>query len=201
MSKRQSIAWLLFQAAVPYGETMKLRPARTMRYITSQAWSRYSVKKPRKNYIKALPHTSLLIFRMGNPKLSYDTIVTLDSDQYVQVRSNSLEAARQTANKYLEKELPNAYFLRVVTYPHQVIREKKRATGAGADRLSQGMSMSFGKPISIAARIKPRTPVFELKINANGPSVAVAKEALKRASSKLSGNYSVSVKSAVKQAS
>ena len=170
---------------------MKLRPARTMRYITSQAWSRYSVKKPKKNYIKALPHTSLLIFRMGVEKEGYDTKFSLVSDGYVQVRSNSLEAARQTANKYLEGQLQNNYFFRVVTYPHQVIREKKRATGAGADRLSQGMSMSFGKPISVAARIHPRTEVFEIKVTSSPTAIAAAKEALKRASSKLSGYYSI----------
>ncbi len=170
---------------------MKLRPARTMRYITSQAWSRYSVKKPRKNFIKALPHTSLLIFRMGVNKPDYDTVLTLNADHYIQVRSNSLEAARQTANKYLEGQLPNNYSFRVVTYPHQVIREKKRATGAGADRLSQGMSMSFGKPISVAARINKGTEVFEVKITGNSTSIAVAKEALKRASSKISGHYSI----------
>ena len=57
-----------------------------MRYITSQAWSRYSVKKPKKNFVKALPHTSLLIFRMGVNKPEYDTILTLKADHYVQVR-------------------------------------------------------------------------------------------------------------------
>ena len=66
------------------------------------------------------------------------------------LRSNALEAARQVANKHLESELVNNYYLTVVTYPHNVIREKKRATGAGADRLSQGMSLSFGSPSSIA---------------------------------------------------
>jgi large subunit ribosomal protein L10e len=172
-----------------------------MRYITSQSWSRYSVKKPRKNFIKALPHTSLLIFRMGVNKPDYDTILTLNSDQYVQVRSNSLEAARQTANKYLERELPGNYFFRVVTYPHQVIREKKRATGAGADRLSQGMSMSFGRPVSVAARMHRNTQVFEIKVNATPASLAIAKEALKRASSKLSGNYSIVAKEISKSAS
>jgi large subunit ribosomal protein L10e len=179
---------------------MKLRPARTMRYITSQAWSRYSVKKPKKNFVKALPHTSLLIFRMGVNKPEYDTILTLKADHYVQVRSNSLEAARQTANKYLESQLPNNYFFRVVTYPHQVIREKKRATGAGADRLSQGMSMSFGKPVSVAARINQGTDVFEVKVIGNAASLSVAKEALKRASSKISGHYSIIAKPIAKKA-
>lgn len=168
---------------------MKLRPARTMRYIGSQAWSRYSVKKPKKNYVKALPHTSLLIFRMGVSKPDYEVTITLNSDQYVQLRSNSLEAARQVANKYLEREIPGAYFFRIVTYPHNVIREKKRATGAGADRLSQGMSMSFGKPVSIAARVRQGQAVLELKLN--NSSRAVGKEALRRAASKLTGTYSV----------
>lgn len=173
---------------------MKLRPARTMRYLKSQAWARYSVKKPRKNYVKALPHTSLLIFRMGNSKQSYDTMLTLNADHYVQVRSNSLEAARQVANKYLERELQTNYFFRIIAYPHNVIREKKRATGAGADRLSQGMSMSFGKPISIAARLHPHSSVMEVKINSNPTSRAVAMQALKRAASKLSGSYSIITK-------
>lgn len=173
---------------------MKLRPARTMRYITSQAFARYSVKKPRKNFIKALPHTSLLIFRMGVDKPTYDTIVTLNANQYVQVRSNSLESARQVCNKHLENNIPQAYFFRVVTYPHSVIREKKRATGAGADQLSQGMSMSYGKAVSVAARLHKHSSVLEVRINNNPTSLRIAKEALKRASSKLSGNYSIVTK-------
>ncbi len=170
----------------------KLRPARTMRSIASQAWSRYSIKKPRKNYVKALPHTSLLIYRMGKEKGNYDIHLTLNADQYIQVRSNSLEAARQTANKYLEREIPGEYFFRIITVPHQVIREKKRATGAGADRLSQGMSMSFGKPVSVAARLKNGQAVLEIKTKSGSRNVA--KEALRRASSKLSGTYSIVTK-------
>lgn len=163
-----------------------------MRYMNSQAWSRYSVKKPKKNYVKALPHTSLLIFRMGVEKPDYDMHMALNADQFVQVRSNSLEAARQTANKYLEREIPGDYFFRIIKFPHQVIREKKRATGAGADRLSQGMSMSFGKPVSVAARIKKGEAVVEVFTRSTAKKVA--KEAMRRASSKLSGTYSISTK-------
>ena len=168
---------------------MKLRPARTMRYINSQAWSRYSVKKPRKNYVKALPHTSLLIFRMGVEKNSYDSVLTLNTDQYIQLRSNALESARLVANKHLERKIPGQYFFRIVTYPHMVIREKKRATGAGADRLSQGMSMSFGRPVSVAARIRKGKPVLEVRIK--NENRKIAKEALRRAAAKLSGSYSI----------
>ncbi len=168
---------------------MKLRPARSIRAINSQAWSRYSVKKPKKNYVKALPHTSLLVFRMGVDKPTYGSMYALVSNQYIQLRSNALEAARQVANKHLEREIPGNYFFRIVPYPHSVIREKKRATGAGADRLSQGMALSFGKAISIATRLKKGQTLFELKVDNSAKEIA--REALHRAASKLSGTYSI----------
>ncbi|MDE1861116.1 MAG: 50S ribosomal protein L16 [Candidatus Micrarchaeota archaeon] len=168
---------------------MKLRPARAVRSIHSQAWARYSIKKPRKNYIKALPHTSLLIFRMGVDKPSHTVRMSLVSDQYVQIRSNSLEAARQVANKHLERELINNYYFMLLPHPHSVIREKKRATGAGADRISQGMSLSFGSPSSVAARVQRGQTVFMLKLPENAKEIG--RQALKRASSKLSGTYSI----------
>ena len=167
----------------------KLRPARSVRGIRSQAWARYSVKKPKKNFIKSLPHTSLIVFNMGQNRSTYDTLYTLTSDQDVQLRSNALEAARQVANKHLERELLNNYYFTVVTYPHNVIREKKRATGAGADRLSQGMSMSFGSPSSICARVKRGQVILKLRTLA--ASKDVARAALKRAASKLSGTYTI----------
>ncbi len=171
---------------------MKLRPGRSVRTINSQAWSRFSIKKPRKNYVKSLPHTSLLVFNMGVEKPSYDLCMTLNSKQKIRVRSNALEAARQVANKYLEREIPNNYKLKVLTYPHNVIREKKRATGAGADRISQGMSLSFGSPSSVAAVLNEGQPVFELRTM--GTSKEIARHALKRAAAKLSGVYSINTK-------
>jgi large subunit ribosomal protein L10e len=160
-----------------------------MRTINSQAWSRYSIKKPRKNYIKALPHTSLLVFNMGAQGKDYDTQALLLSNQNVQIRSNSLEAARQAANKYLESVIAGNYYFRVVTYPHNVIREKKFATGAGADRISKGMTLTFGKPTSIAARVYKGQNVFYVKLYSGKKEVA--REALRRAASKLSGTYKV----------
>lgn len=171
---------------------MKLRPARSVRGLHSQPWARYSVKKPRKNFIKALPHTSLLVFNMGTNKPTYDLLLTLNSRQDVQLRSNALEAARQVANKYLERLLLNNYYLKVLPYPHSVIREKKRATGAGADRISQGMSLSFGSPSSVAARVKRGQIILMLKCNSSAK--VVAEQSLKRASSKLSGTYSITMK-------
>jgi len=178
---------------------LKIRPGRSVRNIdSSQPWTRYSVRKPRKNYIKALPRTSLLIFTMGTNRPDYDLEFGLVAKRDVQLRSNAIEAARQVANKYLEREIPGNYFFQVVPYPHHVIREKKFATGAGADRLSQGMSMTFGKPTAMAARVKAGQNVFILRtVSANRK---IAKEALERASKKLSGTYGIAAKELKKEA-
>ncbi|MDE1810977.1 MAG: 50S ribosomal protein L16 [Candidatus Micrarchaeota archaeon] len=169
----------------------RIRPARTMRYLKSQPWARYSLKKPRKNYIRAMPHTSLLVFNMGVEKDTYDMKLELKSEQYIQLRSNAIESARLVSNKYLENNIPANYRFRVLVYPHSVIREHKMATGAGADRISQGMSLSFGRPVSVAARIKEGQPIFMVMTNKANRTVAV--KAMRRAAAKLSGTYKVVV--------
>ncbi len=177
----------------------RLRPARTCRTPNSQAWARYSLRRPRKNYIRALPHTSLLVFKMGVESKSYDSEYTLNSEVPIQLRSNSLEAARLVANKFLEMNIPGQYLFTVKVYPHNVIREHKMATGAGADRISQGMKVNaFGKPVSIAARIRPGQPI--LMVRTGGQNAKVAKHALKRAMSKLSGSYKINTKQIQKSA-
>jgi large subunit ribosomal protein L10e len=168
----------------------RLRPARTFRNIDSQAWSRYSLKKQKKNYVRAMPRRSIIIFNMGTRSGSYDTKFTLDSRYSIQIRSNALESARQMATRYLETNLPGNYFFKVLVYPHNVIREHKMAVGAGADRLSKGMSLSFGRPIGVAARIKEGQPIFMVETASQNKQVV--KEAYRRAASKLSGLYKVS---------
>ena len=169
----------------------RLRPARTFRGITSQTWARYSQKKPKKNYIRALPHTSLLIFNMGVDNKGYDAVLTLSTKSAVQLRSNAIEAARQQANKYLEGAIPGGYYFKVLVYPHSVIREHKMAQGAGADRISQGMSHAFGKPTGVAARLRDGQPLFMIKTTRQ--NIGHAKEAFRKAANKLSGLYKVSV--------
>jgi large subunit ribosomal protein L10e len=168
----------------------RLRPARTCRNPNSQAWARYSLRKPRKNYVRALPHSSLIVFKTGVNNNSYNLQVTLDTAQKIQLRSNSLDAARVVANKFLEANIPNEYYFMVRVYPHNVIREHKMATGAGADRISQGMKVNaFGRPVSVAARLNARQPVFMIKTNQEYRNIAF--KAMKRAKSKLSGKYNI----------
>ncbi|MEM0124425.1 MAG: 50S ribosomal protein L16 [Candidatus Micrarchaeaceae archaeon] len=168
---------------------MKIRPARTTRKLNSQAWARYSKRKPKKNFIKALPRNSLHIFQMGVMKPDYNLMMRLNANDDVQLRSNAIEAARQAANKYLEKSLTGNYFLRVNIYPHNVLREKRMASGAGADRISQGMTLAFGTPTAVAARVKKGQTVFELMINESKKEIGL--EALRRSSKKLSGTYTI----------
>ncbi|MCL4387526.1 50S ribosomal protein L16 [Candidatus Marsarchaeota archaeon] len=172
----------------------RLRPARTFRYIFSQAWARYSQKKPRKNYIRAKPHTSLLVFNMGVDKPDFDTVLTLTTKQAIQLRSNSIESARQMINKHMELMAPGDFYFKVLVYPHMIIREHRMATGAGADRISQGMSHAFGKPVSVAARLREGQPIFMVKTKAK--NVPHVREAFRRASSKLSGLYKLNIEQA-----
>jgi large subunit ribosomal protein L10e len=167
----------------------RIRPARTMRTPNSMAWSRYSLKKPKKNYVRAMPRTSLIVFNMGNAKGHYDLELTLRPEQPIQLRSNALESARQVANKHLERELAAEYMFKVLVYPHNVIREHKMATGAGADRISRGMSQAFGRPVSVAARIREGQAIMVIRMMKENRAVGI--EAFKRAASKLSGTYKV----------
>jgi large subunit ribosomal protein L10e len=64
-----------------------------------------------------------------------------------------------------------------------ILRENKQATGAGADRISQGMSQSFGKTVGSAARIYPNQPI--ISISTTPANKSFVKEALRRASAKL----------------
>ena len=168
----------------------RLRPARTCRYPNSQAWARYSLRKPKKNYVRALPHSSLSVFKTGIDSGAYDLEVTLNAEQRIQLRSNSIEAARLVANKLLEANIPNQYFFIVRVYPHNVIREHKMATGAGADRISQGMKVNtFGKPVAVAARVGVNQPVFMIRTSSANRKLAF--QAMRRGKMKLSGSYRV----------
>lgn len=167
----------------------RLRPARTCRDPNSQAWARFSLRKPKKNYIRARPHSTLTLFKMGNEKPDFDITLSLVAQRDIQLRSNSLEAARQVAHKYLERSIPAGYCFRILVYPHNVIREHKMAVGAGADRISQGMAHSFGRPISVAARVRKNQAILSVK--SKKENTAAMHDALKRATSKLSGAYKI----------
>jgi large subunit ribosomal protein L10e len=170
---------------------MGIRPGRAVRNIQKVAWTRYSRSKPKKSYIKAMPHQDLNVFRMGVDKKDFDSTLNLVCDRGIIIRDNAIESARQTINKYLEKTMPGDYYFIVRVFPHHVIRENKMIAGAGADRLQKGMRQSFGRPTDKAARIHKGTELFTVRCRRD--SIQGIKLAFQRATKKLSGTFSVSI--------
>jgi len=124
-------------------------------------------------------------FTMGDSKATYQYRVSLLSENAIQIRHNALEAARVSANKVMFDKLgETGYLVKLVAYPHVILRENRMIATAGADRLQEGMRRSFGKPTSRAARLKPNKAVIEIYVNES--ALEHAKAALRVSSSKLS---------------
>lgn len=81
------------------------------------------------------------IYDLGRKKASVEDFplcVHLVSDEYEQLSSEALEAARICANKYLVKFCgKEAFHLRMRVHPFHVIRINKMLSCAGADRYIQ----------------------------------------------------------------
>jgi len=131
-----------------------------------------------------IPASRIAQFVLGNKKGVFPVQLDLCANEQCQIRHVSLESARIAANRSLEKNAGlNDYRLRIRVYPHHVLRENKQATGAGADRVSQGMRASFGKIVGTAARVKQDQII--MSVETFEKNVGHAKEALRKASSKL----------------
>jgi len=125
-------------------------------------------KKRQKSYIKVVPPQKIVKFTMGredlyrNGKLPF--VLTVVSNEDVQIRHNSLEACRQYINKKLTVELNDQFLFKVIPFPHHIQRENKMLTGAGADRMQTGMQLSFGKSVGKAAIMKKGGRIFLLAL-------------------------------------
>lgn len=170
---------------------MGLRPGRILKE-KKRPWTRASKHKPKKSYVKGVPHPRIHVFEMGNKKGVFDTEVYLASKQDVQIRENALESARIVSHKFLETKLETNYFYKILVYPHNIIREHSLATGAGADRYSQGMAHAFGKPVGKSAIVKKGQNIILVRVNKK--DVTVAKQALRRANSKIRCTTMIKVK-------
>jgi large subunit ribosomal protein L10e len=153
--------------------TMK---ARNYREVKGQAYTR-------KKYIRGNPPSKIVKFTMGNTSGSYKYQARLIAEKTVQIRHNALEAARIASNRVLSAKLGNNYLLRILPYPHTVLRENKMIFGAHADRLQDGMRNAFGKAIGLAARVKTGQSLIMANVNEEG--LEAATQALKRGGAKL----------------
>ena len=138
----------------------------------------------RHDYMGGIPGLKIVRFTMGNTENDFTHKVTLVNTKPGQIRHNALEAARIAAFRHLETRLERKNFmLKIVPYPHQVLREHKRVNVAQADRFQEGMKMSYGKPVSRAARLDRRDTVIYAEVQED--DIDVAKRALEKASNKL----------------
>ena len=155
----------------------KNKPGKMYREIKGQAFTR-------RKYMGGVPNPRITQFELGNKSGEFPVSISLLVDEQCQIMHNALEAARIAANRYIEKKSGKQnYHLKVRVYPHNVVRENKQATGAGADRISQGMSLSFGKNVGTAARVSRNQKI--ITISTTEDNIAHAKSALKRAGAKL----------------
>ncbi len=161
---------------------MGLRPAKCYKRH-KRAYTRVSIRRPRKSYVKGVPVPKIHRFEMGNKKKEFPVTLYLVANQAVNIRSNAMEAARISITKALEKAGPENYFIKILPFPHQVMRENPLATGAGADRFQTGMRLSFGNPIGTAARIRAGQRIIMVRVGKTNEQTA--KKALKIAASKL----------------
>ena len=157
---------------------MALRPAKCYRKLERPYTRKSRVKK--KNYVKSTPPLKIHRFETGERK-DYEKKLYLIAKRAVQIRHNALEAMRQAVIKHISKHTKD-FFLKVLVYPHHILRENPLATGAGADRFQTGMRLSFGNPIGVAVQVKQGQRIMEVNINNN--NLEFAKRALKIASMK-----------------
>jgi len=169
---------------------MGKRPAYTYR-DHDRPWTRTASTKTDKAYVKGIRDPIIRSFEIGelskkDAEVRFDLVV--DSD--VQIRDEALEAARVNANKPLEAEIGlESYLLKIRTYPHQCLRKHSLASGAGADRVSEGMRKSFGRPSGRAVRANKNQKIISVWVKEENSDLA--RKSMKRAGSKLPGGTSV----------
>ncbi len=152
-------------------------PAKMYRKITQHAYTR-------REYMGGVPGLRILQFQSGNKTADFPVSLHLVIEERGQIRHTALEALRITAVRFMDKKAGREnYHLHVRPYPHHVLRQNKQASGAGADRVSMGMRLAFGKAIGTAARCAAGQQVMTISTVAR--AIPFAKEALRKAQNKI----------------
>ncbi len=156
---------------------MVRKPGKMYRNLSKKAYTR-------REYMGGVPGSKIVQFEMGNLSADFPVQVSLEVEESCQIRHTALEAARISINRKLMSEIGRQNFhLKIRTFPHHVLRENKQATGAGADRVSEGMRLAFGKAVGTAARVAPRQKIFT--VYTSEQHIDKAKEAMRRGGYKL----------------
>jgi len=167
---------------------MPEKPASMYREIDKPSFTR-------REYITGIPGSQIAQHNMGDlhgDQDEYPVQISLRPDETNQLRHTALEAARLSANRHLIKELGEGNYMMILRrFPHQVLRENKQATGAGADRVSDGMRQAFGTPVGTAARVQKGAPLFTAWCQVE--EADIVKEAFRRAYNKISPPCTIDV--------
>ncbi|MFH0831439.1 MAG: 50S ribosomal protein L16 [archaeon] len=173
---------------------MALRKAAAYSKFYKRAYTRRSTVR-NKNYIKTTPDSKVTKFIMGdvhkfeNGKFPY-VITLVCCEKMVFIRDNAIEAARQFVHRQLEKNFKENFYFSLNVYPHQVLRENKMLTGAGADRMQTGMTLSFGVPVGIAARVHEHGKIFTVAVSDEN-SARISRDILNKVKAKMPGHKKV----------
>jgi len=165
---------------------MARRPARCYRYCKNKPY-------PKSRYNRGVPEGKLKIFDLGRKKANVDEFplcIHLISNEYEQLSSEALEAARIAANKYMVKTSgKDSFHLRVRVHPFHVTRINKMLSCAGADRLQTGMRGAYGKPNGLVARVNIGQIIFSVRSRDSNKAVVI--EALRRCQYKFPGRQKI----------
>jgi len=166
---------------------MVVKPGRIYRVPKTRSYTR-------REYMGGIPASKITIFDMGELANidNFELELSLVAKEASQITHNALEAARVATNRYLiDKTGTTGYYLKFRIYPHEVLRENKMATGAGADRVSDGMRRAFGKAVGLAAKANKGQKIMSVRVNSS--HYAAAREALRRGAAKLPMPYTITI--------
>jgi large subunit ribosomal protein L10e len=145
-------------------------------------------KQKKYSYAKVVPPSKVVKFNMGNLK-GFEAgklphVLTLVTDENVQIRQNAFEACRQFLDRKLNDEINGQYYFRIIPFAHHIQRENKMLTGAGADRTQKGMQLSFGRAIAKAAILRKNERIMTVAV-ANPKAASFVRKIFKQIKSKL----------------
>lgn len=170
---------------------------------------RYCKNKPypKSRFCRGVPDPKIRIYDLGKKKVSVDEFplcIHMLSDEYEQLSSEALEAARICANKYLVKFCgKDTFHLRMRVHPYHVVRINKMLSCAGADRysyiwliypirLQTGMRGAYGKPLGTVARVDIGQVIMSVRGKDGHKTQFI--EALRRAKMKFPGRQKVNMR-------
>jgi len=167
---------------------MARRPARCYRYCKNKPY-------PKSRFNRGVPDPKVKIFDLGRKRAGVDefpSCVHLVSNEYEQLSSEALEAARIAANKYLVKiGGKDSFHMRIRAHPFHVVRINKMLSCAGADRLQTGMRGAWGKPNGTVARVNIGQVLLSVRTRDSNRATAI--EALRRSQYKFPGRQKIIV--------